>query len=596
MSKKSVALVFWFLSAFFFNSSSAAEAQTLLGTVPATRPITSCETFAVKPGDKIKIDASIDVGPTPPGPTEMTVTTSTGDRFMLSSDHNREVRSYTVNSSSFKVCIVALRNFDQDDSGRARVYLEPRPNLVADAPIQQPNGDVTFSYHNPGSAWDPRGQRVEVKLYFAHGRTKVGAPLAARDLLLNANAHGSFTIPSASIPAVPQGVTHLLSVIDEFNTVVNETTEADNVALTELPNLRVTTPSYDEDGNISYGYSVTSDVRATTIHYVTVQLYYSPQRDTSALDRSRLIHESTLDLKLSGGAGRDFTLKVGTFPLPPPEARYMVAVIDLNNAIREQGVNDNAASAGATIAPGYAFYSGGTGVGVWRRRDGGKYHYAVVADLSKATLGHFESTGLPSVEDYWGWAESLNPYVLPVRAVVNTTFFEGSYVGGYTPSIGLKSRGVVVGYGDRLASTHPRPLPPDIVQLFEFRAGSASLLSYRRAYFDDPQFENLVGVFKHTYPIDSTVRARRNWIGLRDPVGVGSLGERRYRTVIFLLSDAGLVQNEMREELQKIGAQAMAQADGSASTALAVSGNPPPLVRDSILRFLPYVIAVYGNR
>ncbi len=116
------------------------------------------------------------------------------------------------------------------------------------------------------------------------------------------------------------------------------------VVRTNPTNLRVEKPVLRGDGSMRFGY-VVGPPEAVTRDYVTCDLYYAtgPSRDEIIYPQGR-IASTTLELNRGLGAIHWKTVPFAQIPQAPLEARYIVAVIDLENRIPETREDDNVAA------------------------------------------------------------------------------------------------------------------------------------------------------------------------------------------------------------------------------------------------------------
>ena len=268
-------------------------------------------------------------------------------------------------------------------------------------------------------------------------------------------------------------------------------------------------------------------------------------------------------------------------------------MIDRNNAIREGalGEADNVAAIEAQPAPGYYMIARGQGVGIYRKDVGGQpAYYALILDLNRAAIGHFATSGYANISSYSPLAVKGNNASHYAKAVFNGTFFDGTYVTGYTPSLGLKVAGRLIGCGTRAAD----PKFAGRISLFEYQGNSPTIVPYSADFLKDTRFSDIDGVYNTSLKINPTDAVRRTWIALRDPVSATVAGEQRYRTAVFFLTDRALRWQEAYDEISLFTPNIVAQLDSSSSTALNVDSHN--LVTNTIGRFLPYAFAIYARR
>jgi len=583
------------IAAFILSSLAGitAQAQTLLGTVNATRPINSCGTFSFRSGDTITVDASLDIGPTPPGPTEMTVSLSTGQSFRLGSGNTHVRVSYLMNTSSVQVCVHNLRNFDSDDSGRAKVYLEPRANLIANPPVINGEGSFNYGYRVGDRSWNTV-RRVVVELFYAKvesGRiTRLGNPIQEHTLLFQANSFGDFNISPNAIPPPPAGTTHLQTIIDRLDQVP-ESNENDNSVLTELPNFKIKAVDYDSQGQITYGYQIPSRVPIVTTQRIEVELFYASGRMLKDIlpDEPR-VHSSLLDLR--AGANVNFTLKPGEYPLAPPDAKYIIAVIDRANLARESNESDNVYVESAQIAPGYRFDTKAEGVAVYHKNEGSSpAYYVTVIDFSKTTLrSSLLNESKSNILAHWDTMLRGNTSERRLKVVINGTFFESNDANSAF-TLGLKRNGTIVSEGAR-PNFHSQP------RLFSIGVNSLGILPHQPEILRNDVYKDLVGSLGSSSPIDPNDATERTWIGLRDFLGNGPNGEPRYKTMLIFSAKRAIAGRNVMREFSVFGPTQVVQLDSGWSTSLIVDRRALVRARRPVFGYrshIPHAIAIYAG-
>lgn len=579
------------------HSRLAGGQTTWLGEVRVTTQFThGTPTVTVRPGDRVVVEASLNIGPGGPSPTTMNVWTGSGRRFTLGPGRTSDRISFLTTSTSDRA-FGHIFNWDKDDSGRVRIGIEPRPDLIALAPRLESDGAVSYGYRVGNRSWDPYGNRVTVQLWYRADRTIFG-PIDERTLLLSANAQGWFRVPPDRIPAPPSNASHLIVLVDRLD-VIPESDENNNRAETELPNLKALTPRYATNGDIDYGYQITSRVPAVTNQYVELELYYARGPRLSDIIRSPRVHATTLDL--NPGPERRTTLKVGKYPLPPHDATHLVAVIDRNNAIREgaPGEADNVAAVACQMATGYQQLGWIRGVGVYRTQVRGVDVFATVVHLRDARLGQLGSlTEFPRLDDWWSRALSFASPTRPLAAVVNGTFFEHDWFepfrGQQQFPYGLKVDGTILDAGS-LA-----PDPSRQAVLFTYSNRTVALIPYSSNLLNDTAYPNLIGAISGIRrPSNTNTRTRRHWVGVRDVVGNGPRGEKRCETVVFLTTSGEISFREADAEMEKFGLYNAdwAQLDGGGSPTLIFNGNRlcEPNSKLGVQRRIPHIITLYGG-
>jgi hypothetical protein len=601
----------WLVFLFFLllnTPSIFGQSRTLLGTVHATLPISDCRNFTVKAGDKVSIDAFLGVPSSEVIPTSMTVTISTGSEFTVSLGNPRVSQLYTIPTSDFSVCVVNLVNFDSDDSGRADVYLEPRPNLTALPPQVQPNGDLIYGYRVGDRAWDPRTNNVPVELSYYNQTTKKYTLIAAHGMRLEANATESIPIRAAQVPTVPPGTTHLVVRVDK-NDDIPESNEDDNVQFFPLPksNLIVTSLAYDSANRITVGYQFNSVMPVIPpniqlkLNYATGTRFSDIVRDYPALKEMELSPQD-----LPRNTLRQITLNVGEYLLPTSEATHLLASIDLpDDRLPEDNPNDNIKTVPVQIAPGYTRLTVGRGSGVAIYQKGN--YFVTVVDLTKATLASSlnRETAFGSIGYHFKKGLRGNTSRRSLKVALNGTFFKEEIYRnlqtGFT--YGLKHNGKGLDFSLDVAEGGSG-VP---AQFFTFERGSASIISHLYTPYNNSRYRNLAGVLAPPSQT-STVAGNRNVVGLRDEMGNGAIGETRYRTLLIFSTIDAITFNQVRSELGLFGAQRLAQLDsGSSTNLMAASGNKgkyllrarfPVIPPDFpfLYRPLPHAILIYGGQ
>lgn len=563
---------------FLLNTSSIfGQSRTLLGTVHATRPIRDCRDFTVRAGDKVSIDAFLDVPPSEVIPTSMTVTISTGSEFTVSLDKTRVSQLYTIPTSNFTVCIVNLVNFDSDDSGRADVYLEPRPNLTALPAQVLPNGDLIYGYRVGNRAWDPRTNNVPVELSYYNQTTKKYTLIAAHGMRLEANATESIPIRAAQVPTVPPGTTHLVVRVDK-NDDIPESDDDDNVQLFPLPksNLIVTSLAYDSANRITVGYQFNS-VMPVIPPTIQLKLNYAIGTRFSDIVRD---YPALKDVELSPqdlprNTPRQMTLNVGEYLLPTSEATHLLASIDSpDNRFPEDNENDNQKALLVQIAPGYTRLPYGRGVGVAIYQKGTciplitTCYFVTVTDLTKATLASSLNRRSSDMLSYhFRHGVRGNTAKRTLRAVVNGTYFDRENDPSTPFTFGLK-------YNGRTQNTGRITIDNAKVQLFTFAQGSAGVIpASRTETFGIPKCKNIFGVISPLIDNSLGASTARTVAGLRDPNGNGIQGETRYRTLLIFSTSQWLKLEDVQTELRLFGSQQEVQFDSGGSPGLIAASS-----------------------
>ena len=579
------------------GNSRLASGQTMwLGEVRVTTQFTHVTpTVTVRPGDRVVVEGTLNIGPGGPSPTTMNVWTASGRRFTLGPGRTSDRISFLTTAKSDQA-YGHIFNWDKDDSGRVRIGIEPRPDLIALAPRLETDGAVSYGYRVGNRSWDPYGNRVTVQLWYRGGQTIYG-PIDEKTLLTRADAQGWFRVPPDRIPAPPSNGTHLIVLIDRLD-VIPESDENNNRAETQMPNLKVLTPRYATNGDIEYGYQITS-APAVTNQSVELELYYARGPRLSDIISSPRVHATNLDL--NPGPERRTTLKVGNYPLPPHDATHLVAVIDRRNAIREgaPGEADNVATSACQMAYGYQQLGWIRGVGVYRTQVRRVDVFATVVHLRDARLGQLGSlTEFPRLDDWWSQALRFAIPTRPLAAVVNGTFFEHDWFnpisGQQRFSYGLKVDGTILDAGS---------LAPDRSRqafFFTYSDRTVALIPYSSDLLNDAAYPNLIGAISgNRRPANTNTPSRRHWVGVRDAVGKGPRGEKRCETVVFLTTSGEISFREADAEMEKFGLYNAdwAQLDGGGSATLIFNGNrlSEPNAMLGVQRRLPHVIILYGG-
>jgi hypothetical protein len=588
---------------FMFGGTAHALAQIWLADVHVRSQLTyGTNSVSVRPGDTVVAEGHL----TTDEHTTMNVWTASGHSFGLGPNHTSDRITFLTPYSN-DIAYGAFRIFDEDgdddEDGYIRIGIMPRANLTALNPVIRGDGGIEYGYRVGDRSWNPWGHHVTVELFYAHGNTIVGPKIAEHTLLTGANSSGWFVIPASQVPPVPAGADGVLAWIDRQD-VIPESDESDNEAYTPLTNLRAIAPTYTATGNIEYGYQV-QRAYAVTNQYVTVDLFYATGPTLNdILPNVPPIHESSLNL--NPGPEHWFELPLGSYPLPPPEATHLVAVIDRYNAMREgdPGKSDNSASTLCQVAPGYRRSAYFQGVGIYTKVENGKTIYATVVHLQNASLGQLvNSTGYPKMGAWWDMAAKFNTSTRRLKAMINGTEFGPDWwlnpLGSKIEfADGLKVDGMVLDYGAKAAN------PANERVLFTFGVNTAAIIPYNKSVMDDARYPNLIGAISGTRKTNVS-GATRQWGGLRDSAFLGYQGETRFLTVVFLTMPDSMTWVGADFEMESFGVtdQNRAQLDGGGSTTLLVDRSaycqPHTLTIAGIglvQRALPHVITIYGGK
>ena len=380
-----------------------ATAQSWLGEVHVRSQFTyGTNTVNLRVGDKVVLDCRLSTDEN----NTAHVWTASGHAFDIGPSNGEVQITYTANSTS-DVAYGRFTTFgedgddDEDEDADVRIGIMPRANLVATKPTVRGDGSVTYGYSVGDLPWDPRGNNVGVELYYARGTTPLGGPIASHSLLTQANSHGLFAVSKAQLPSPPSGTDGLVCIVDKSD-VIPESNESDNVAQTPLTNLRVIAPTVDDRGTLHFGYEI-QRTYAVTSNYVTLDLYYASGPSVSSiLDTVPPIYSTTLNLAPSGP--QNLEMKLGEYPLAPPEARYIVEVIDRHQVVTQggPGTTDDSASVQASVAPGYTLYAYVPGIAVYKKSVNGIRLFATVVDLRHAAIGQmYLPTDYRALPEWW---------------------------------------------------------------------------------------------------------------------------------------------------------------------------------------------------
>ncbi|MCG3146056.1 MAG: hypothetical protein HONDAALG_03861 [Gammaproteobacteria bacterium] len=581
-------------SLIFISLGITAQAQVWLGEARVTTRLTHCTpNVVIRPGDIVVVESRLNIGPGGPSPTTMRVSTATGPRDSLGPEKREGRLRFLSYRESERVC-AQIGNWDSDDSGYVRVGIEPRANLIASPPVINGDGSFNYGYRVGDRPWETV-RRVVVELFYAKvdsGRiTRLGNPIQKHTLLFQANSFGDFNIPPNAIPVPPAGTTHLLTIIDRLDQVP-ESNENDNMILRELPNFKIKAVDYDDRGQIIYGYQVNSRVPIVTTKYVEVELFYARGRALNDIlpDVPR-VHGSTLDLR--AGANVSFTLKPGEYPLPPPEAKYIIAVIDRSNLARESNEADNVYVESVQIAPGYRLDTHAEGVAVYHRNvDSSPAYYVTVVDFSKTTIrSSVLNESVSNIINHWDEMLRGNTGERRLKVVINGTFFESSSANSAF-TLGLKRNGTVVSEGSR-PNFHSQP------RLFSIGVNSLGILPHQTAVLHNDVYRDLVGSLDSSSPIDPNDATERTWIGLRDFLGNGPSGEPRYKTMLIFSARRAIAGRNVMREFNLFGPAQVVQLDSGWSTSLIVDRRAFVRARRRVFGYrshIPHAIAIYAGR
>jgi hypothetical protein len=173
---------------------------------------------------------------------------------------------------------------------------------------------------------------------------RLGGPIPGTVQTIAANTapgtYGPVHFPAAGLGAMPHGATQLLAVVDPDN-IVAESAETNNVRALALPDLSPEL-EWNTSGGVKVGYEVDGDPGAQVLADTTAVLYWSSTDQFAGHLGGPIAGTSqTITAGTPVGSYGPIPFPAATLGAPPAGARYLVAVVDLDDTVAEPDETNN---------------------------------------------------------------------------------------------------------------------------------------------------------------------------------------------------------------------------------------------------------------
>jgi hypothetical protein len=520
---------------------------------------------AIRRYDDMSIDVRLYAGPRGPRTSLQVVPERVAGATLTNNNTAFSARYRAAADGAERVC-VQFTGWDSDDYATVRIGRADRTNIVASGPTIASDGAVVFGYSANGPPV-PGGDQILVALYFAkieRGRiTPLGPALASAVVDHRASSGALYGVPRRDLRRPPAGTTHLATIVDQSD-LIPETLETDNAFSFRLPNLAP--KKVDRNGRTG-ALDLVTTVAAGDFGYGSC---CSTLRVTSIPVNRRLLRDPEgllLKEHMVSSADTVQQWRADQYPIPPASHSFLSASVDPDDLIIETNEDDNVLVHQLDRIEGFDVVTATPALDVYVKK--GEFYLAVFRLAEGATIVSSElNSSNTSIEDHWANLNRLNDGAHRLRVIVNGTFFGSSIIDQLAPvdyTYGLKVNGVTSGTGTKSSERR---------KFFTFGPGSAGILEPARDLFSQPSYRDLVGALD-TDKIGRQTAEFRNWIGLRQKSGSGSLGEDVQQTVVSIVSLRRVYQTVVRDELKRwgVGDKRMLQLDGGSSTRFMLDGK-----------------------
>ncbi len=545
-------------------------------------------------GDIVVVNASVTNEPKCPSPASLHIWTRDGGvRETLTPNQPR--REFEFRASGQTSICSQIEKWDRYHSGYVKIGIRQRINL---SPILRRESDGTISYGYINSPVEFGADRwIKLRWYYARGQSIMGAGFGEETVTVQNGYRSEKILMPSTLPNPPQGATHLLLRLDD-NFELPETNESDNTAslpLSEIyPNIRVIDLVYLPEGRIQFGYKVTGTTNFWRNKKVKIELFYAKGTDPTKdilYDHPRIAFR---EIVLQTGKEEVFDISPGHYILPDEKTTHLIAVVDGGNEIPETIESDNSLIIKSEMPDDYRIIYQRKGLSVLRKDiDRQPAYYMIVADLEKSDIRSNRDTSQcwPSPEDHWEQLEKKNSRSVALGALINGTFFgPAETVAACIPGMNVSLSNLRYSYGLRQGAFKDTGFDlagKDYINFFTWGDDSAAIIPYKQGrdtqldpygLFSKDEYKNLVSLLP-TQPWHPIVHVNseesRNWIAIRDWAKYGSIGEKRFRTVLVLISTGKDNGFGSLHEMELFGPEpgSIGQLDAKTSTTLMADGE-----------------------